>query len=92
MTTDNLAITMQVNKRDLQCLVNSVFNEIEKDGLAEHFCLVATQDERREIVCAYVERAVKKFESFSISYMTNDTKKKSFNESVRGLIDEPKKV
>ena len=81
-----LAIALQVTNRDLECLVNSVFSEISKDGLSEHFCMLSTQEERGEIIKAYVSHANIKFRDFAISYMSNEEKKEAFNCLVKGLI------
>ena len=76
-----LAITLQVNSKDLKCLVNSVFNEMVKDGLGGYY-LSAPKIEQAEIIQAYVSNARDKFSKFSESYQLSEQKKRSFNNTI----------
>ena len=76
-----LAITLQVNSKDLECLIASIFNEIVKDCLGEYY-LNASNEEQKEIVSAYTQNIRDKFEAFSVAYRNNEQKRLSFNNLV----------
>lgn len=85
MNTSEMAKILNVTETDLMMLLNSVVESIKTDKAVDCF-LGMSESERVEMSQAYIVHAVKKFESFVTSYITNQDKKQSFNEYIFELL------
>lgn len=79
-----LAKSMGTTESDLMCLAQSVANSLVSDGAVETF-LNVDEGTRIEMAEAYVLHAVKKFESFHSTFLTNPEARKTFMLAVFNL-------
>lgn len=81
MDLSALAKMMGTDEKELNMLLVSVVNSLKADKAVNHF-VNASESQRIEMSEAYVIHAVKKFQSFVSSYLTNQECKQSFREFV----------
>lgn len=80
-----LANDMNVSVNDVMCLAKSIVNSIVKDGVGNVF-LTCSDDERVKLFEAYLIHAVKKFESFHTTVLTNPEGKEIFTRKVLSIL------
>jgi len=64
---------------EFNSLANLTIKELEKDNMLEKF-IDMNEEDRAEILLAYANLAVKRFESFSNKYMNDENFAKDFRE------------
>lgn len=79
-----LAKSMNVSELDLMCLAKSVVNSLIEDGAAKAF-INADEKDKIKMIEAYVVHAVKKFESFHTTLLTNPEARKVFMNKILSL-------
>jgi hypothetical protein len=70
---------------DEMMMAKQIVSSIVKDGISEQF-LNSTEQFRKEIMLAYFDAEIKKFEKFQTKMMTNPEARKAFIESVFAII------
>ena len=79
MKTLELANSMGVTESDVTSLVNMVGTSLIADKMKDIF-LGMDEDERNNVVLAYVSAEVKKFNNFCVSLLTNTEKRSAFEQ------------
>lgn len=80
MNSSELAKEMNVTVKDIDSLMNMVFNSMTQDGVTYELMSNMTELDRVEAVNAYVQSEVKKFSEFCVTLMTNQEKKSAFDQ------------
>lgn len=78
MNVQQLAKEMGVTENDIYSLMNMALNSIKQDLAAEVFVNLS-QEAQTEMVMAYVQSEVKKFNEFCMTLLTNSEKKRAFD-------------
>lgn len=86
-TITELAKDLNVSEHDIICLAQSVAHSIEQDG-AREAALACSPEEQHEIVRAYLPVAVRKFNQFHATYLTNQEAREEFKKTVYDLLVE----
>jgi len=76
-----LAKEMNVNPADLLMLANSVVISLRADK-ADQALINADDQMQYSLIAAYLDHAVKKFESFHTTYISNPEARRVFQQSV----------
>lgn len=83
MQLSKLAKATGVAETDVNCLLQSVASAMIKDKAGDVF-LAADEDHQTQMVQAYVDHAVKKFQEFKVTMRTNDKARSEFQALVAG--------
>ncbi len=76
-----LAEKMGVSEADVRALATSAANSIKKDGVKETY-LSESEENQTKLAEAYAVDAVRKYNNFATTYISNPVARKGFQESV----------
>jgi hypothetical protein len=76
-----LAKEMNVSQADVRMLANSIVNSLRADKCVQAF-IESDEQQKIELTAAYATHAVKKFESFHTTYISNPEARRVFQQSV----------
>lgn len=86
---EQLALAMGVSITDVQAMAQGIANDLIKDKVDDIY-VDSDINLQCDLVQAYAQNQLKKFQSFHTKYLTNPLASKSFQESVYRLINEQK--
>ena len=77
----DLATSMNVHPADVLMFAQSVANSIKQDSMVNTF-IDSDENTRTELSLAYAQHATKKFQSFTNTYLVNETARGLFQSAV----------